>query len=731
MRNRFVFLLTVACSISLHDPAGAIPLSDVPQAVLAGLATGKPQNIIVLFDDREIEKETVRQRRQRGLKHDDDTIRAYRVGKYRELKHVVLGTFSTGEASTLREYDHLPMSFLRLTSRRSLDQLASQSAIVAIYENRPVYTQLAESLPLIRQPATALLGYRGAGTTVAILDTGINYTLSDFGSCTSPGVPAGCRVVASVDVTGNGVTLNTDPNGHGTNVSGIVAAVAPDANIASINVFSGATATDAQVIDGINWAIANQSTYNIVAMNMSLGDGTRYTSPCSNSHTNPYVTPIANSRSAGILPVVASGNNDYTNGISSPACTPGTVSVGAVYDSNLGGLNWGICTDATTAADQVACFSNSASFLTILAPGAMIAAAGSTKSGTSQATPHVSGAVAVLRAAFPAETLDQTLQRMTANGVAITDPRNGIVKPRLDMLASLGVPANDNLVNRGTLNGDNGQIIATNVNASKEPGEPFHAGNAGGRSVWWSWTPTATGVATLDTHSSDFDTLLAVYTGSAMANLSTITSNDNDGSTGNCSGLTFTAIAGTEYLIAVDGASGASGFIKLNRALNQQADLSIALTALPDPAFPGNTINYTATVTNNGPSLATNTQLTVTFPASATVTSIPTGCSANKGTVVCTIGNMTSGAVVTTGISVQATTSGQFNVQASVNSATTDPQTADNGTAYDMVISDTPPVPGISAWGLFGTALFLAGYVGYGAGKSGSTGPFHTQRGKK
>ncbi|MEW6486270.1 MAG: PKD domain-containing protein, partial [Pseudomonadota bacterium] len=190
------------------------------------------------------------------------------------------------------------------------------------------------------------------------------------------------------------------------------------------------------IINAINWCIDNQSTYNIVGINMSLGGGS-YTSPCAGSE---FATPVANAKVAGILSSIASGNDAYKNRISSPACVPEAVSVGAVYDANVGKITWSSCTDYTTAADKVTCFSNSAYFLTMLAPGAIISAAGVTMGGTSQAAPHIAGSIAVLKGSggYPSETPDETVARMTSTGVQITDPWNGITKPRIDLLAAAG-----------------------------------------------------------------------------------------------------------------------------------------------------------------------------------------------------------------------------------------------------------------------------------------------------
>lgn len=406
-----------------------------PAAVLQGLDEGKPQELIILFDDSAIVTEADARRRRAGLGLDDELILKFKSEGYRLLKQQVK-TVAPLEAETIKDYSHLPMLFMRFNSRQALGKVLARPEVIAVYENRRIYPDLTYSLPFINQPAVAALGMTGSGVTVATIDTGINYTLAAFGSCTAPGVPAGCKVSASVDVTGNGVTLNTDPNNHGTNVAGIIVGVAPGAAIASVNAFSNGSSTDVLVIDGINWAIANKSAYNIVAINMSLGDGADYTSPCANSHSNSYVKPVANALSAGIRPIASSGNSAFTNGISSPACTPGVVSVGAVYDANWGDpYTWSgsNCTDTTTGPDIIPCFSNSASFLTLLAPGAFITAAGIQMAGTSQASPHVAGAWAVLTSAKPAATQTEILNALVNTGKSVTDPRNGIVKPRLQL----------------------------------------------------------------------------------------------------------------------------------------------------------------------------------------------------------------------------------------------------------------------------------------------------------
>jgi uncharacterized repeat protein (TIGR01451 family)/uncharacterized delta-60 repeat protein len=106
--------------------------------------------------------------------------------------------------------------------------------------------------------------------------------------------------------------------------------------------------------------------------------------------------------------------------------------------------------------------------------------------------------------------------------------------------------------------------------ATKEPGEPEHVGNAGGASLWYSWTAPFSGQVTFNTEASSFDTILAAYIANDpnapdVADLLSVASNDDVNFPADLtSRITFEVTSGTTYYIAVDGYGGASGPIKLN-----------------------------------------------------------------------------------------------------------------------------------------------------------------------
>ena len=125
---------------------------------------------------------------------------------------------------------------------------------------------------------------------------------------------------------------------------------------------------------------------------------------------------------------------------------------------------------------------------------------------------------------------------------------------------------------RVRLSDASGRAVGSNVGASKEIGEPGHAGNRGGHSVWWTWTAPASGTFIFDTRGSDFDTLLAVYTGSSVSRLSRVASNDDIGGGVRQSEVSVTAQQGQTYHIAVDGYGGATGNIVLHWKVEEEPD---------------------------------------------------------------------------------------------------------------------------------------------------------------
>lgn len=125
------------------------------------------------------------------------------------------------------------------------------------------------------------------------------------------------------------------------------------------------------------------------------------------------------------------------------------------------------------------------------------------------------------------------------------------------------VPVNNSFTSRISITGNSNIVFGANLNATKEAGEPSHAGNPGGKSVWWSWTAPGNGQFIVSTAGSDFDTLLAVYTGSVVSSLSSVAASDDAQSQTRSAALILSAISGTAYQIVVDGYNGDAGNVRL------------------------------------------------------------------------------------------------------------------------------------------------------------------------
>lgn len=168
-----------------------------------------------------------------------------------------------------------------------------------------------------------------------------------------------------------------------------------------------------------------------------------------------------------------------------------------------------------------------------------------------------------------------------------------------------GVPGNDNFANATilTLTNNAAKVSGYNTNATKQTGEPNHAGNVGGHSVWWKWTAPSNGNVTIDTRGSYSDTTLGIYTGTAVGSLTTIASNDDLQNDQNghvqASSVSFNATGGTTYFIAVDGFNTESSGLTVNLAFTSTGPAVPVITSQPVNATvtTGGSVTFTVTAT--------------------------------------------------------------------------------------------------------------------------------------
>ncbi|WP_379014259.1 S8 family peptidase [Neoaquamicrobium sediminum] len=523
------------------------------------------------------------------------------------------GALSSASAAekNLKRMDFSPM-FGIVASADEIARLATDPNVTLIQEDRLSKPSLNESLPLIQMPAMYAAGATGNGHHVAVLDTGgrrshqfLSSRINSEACYNTTGIqgsvsqcPGGA---SSSTATGSGedcTASNIYGCGHGTHVAGTVAGyntspasgqptsgVARDARLISINVFSRFPANssspcgaisgythcvltfDTDQIRGLERVYALRNTYKIAAVNMSLGGG-EVSAHCDNDARKPIIDQL---KAARIATVIAAGNDGYDSAVGAPGCISSAVTVGS-------STKWDFRSD----------FSNWGNLIDVVAPGSDIYSSyinGSANnyfsfsSGTSMASPHVAGAFAALRNAFPNATVDQIENALKSTGEGISSA--GVVKPRInvnDARIVLGGgtppppptgPANNHFVNRITVPlpavGGTRTVTGSNVGGTAEGGEPIHAGKHSAlNSVWWRYTPTASGPITIDTLGSNFDTVLAVYRGSSVGSLAEVASNDDADYYTIQSQVRFNATAGVEYQIAVAGYMNEAGNIRLS-----------------------------------------------------------------------------------------------------------------------------------------------------------------------
>jgi subtilisin family serine protease len=353
-------------------------------------------------------------------------------------------------------YETIPYMALDV-SQAGLVALAQSPLVQVINGDAFAAPDLAESAPLVGATQAWSNGVDGRGSAIAVLDTGIDAShpflagkvvaeacFSANGSCANH--------ETAVTGPGSGAPCDFAPECiHGTHVAGIAAGagrsfsgIARGAQLIAIQVFSrfsgpscGGAPTCAlsyvsDQVAALEHVYSLRQTYDVAAVNLSLGGG-RFASAASCDAANTALkAAIDNLRAAGIATVVAAGNSGYTDALSAPGCISSAVSVGA-----------------TTKADAIPSYSNSAAFLKLLAPGSSIVSAVphglyAYMSGTSMATPHVAGAFALMHQRDPSASVDAILARLRATGRSLADARNGRVFSRIalaDALAGWGAPA--------------------------------------------------------------------------------------------------------------------------------------------------------------------------------------------------------------------------------------------------------------------------------------------------
>jgi subtilisin family serine protease len=256
-----------------------------------------------------------------------------------------------------------------------------------------------------------------SGVKAYIIDTGIRFSHNDFGG----------RAVSGVDEIDGGTA--DDANGHGTHVSGTVGGatygVAKGVTLVGVRVLNAAgSGTTAQVAAGIDWVTGDHQAGQPAVANMSLGGGVDTT----------LDSAVANSIADGITYAIAAGNDNGADACNtSPARVPAAITVGS-----------------TTMTDARSSFSNIGTCLDIFAPGSSITSdwfssdtATNTISGTSMATPHVTGAAALVLAQNPSFTPAQVRDSLVNNATTgvVTNPGAG--SPNRLLFVVNGTPGND------------------------------------------------------------------------------------------------------------------------------------------------------------------------------------------------------------------------------------------------------------------------------------------------
>jgi subtilisin-like proprotein convertase family protein len=445
-----------AASIALSAPLfglSAVSAADVPKAtprllrelarqpeaggadaavdVIVGLADGTPSAHELAALSKSVDQAARARRIEAQQTFADETAAVFQPKHFYESFSMISGRVT--RAGLARLSKRADVAWITLDGVKRFAQVSTQ----------PAQT-------LIRSDAANSAGFTGAGSAIAIVDTGVDYTIADMGGGAFPNA----KVIGGTDIA----DLDQDPTdceGHGTEVANVAAGpngVAPGARIVAVKVFKSSggcdTAFDSDILGGVNYAVTNQAHFGIVAINLSLGG--EYEDTADHGFCDldapDYKAAFDAANAAGILVSVASGNGSRANQISQPACVSSAIAVGAVYSSAFSRVTWSDpdgCTDSPVSPDQVVCFSDSNTNVALLAPGAFWSVHSKGNSldtqfaGTSASSPAVAGAICVVHQAKPSLTPAAIVALLRGTGKALTDAKSGVISPRIDVLAAV------------------------------------------------------------------------------------------------------------------------------------------------------------------------------------------------------------------------------------------------------------------------------------------------------
>ncbi|HLF40774.1 MAG TPA: S8 family peptidase, partial [Acidimicrobiia bacterium] len=377
-----------------------------------------------------------------------------------------------------RVYEHVfPGAALRLSDQAAA-ALRRHPRVAAVERDGPVrlaetQTQAPWGLDRTDQrdlPLSGTYAYpnTGAGVTAYIVDSGIRSTHVDFGG----------RVRGGYTAVNDGAETN-DCLGHGTHVAGTLGGstygVAKAVSLVSVRIFDcNAGAEWSGILGGLDWIVADHDPGEPAVVNMSL------VGPATSLMDTAVEAMIAD----GLTVVASAGNDGQDACLSSPARTPAAVTVAATdtTDRRTGFSNWGPCVD-------------------LFAPGVNVLSAGSGSdtatavlSGTSMSAPHAAGAAAVLLAADPSLGPAGVAAALAANATTGLVASRGSGSPNRLLHSPPPRLDNDDFSAASTfaLTGPS-PLAGANAGATREPGEPDHAGVAGDGSVWWAFTAPSGG----------------------------------------------------------------------------------------------------------------------------------------------------------------------------------------------------------------------------------------------